>query len=347
MRIIKQLWPRRTLLSAVLGVAFAVSGIAGGDALAGANTYKWKMTSAAGAKGSPIANSMDLWAELIEKRSNGRIKVDVFYQGELGGQQELFDQYIKGNIELALDWPMTSYDPRIGVMNTPYLVLDWNDALDAYAPGGWLAEIVDPVLAGIGLKYFGPWPEGFAGVATRGRYATTVKAAKDIKVRSQPIFPFPQAMQALGYQAVPIDWGEVYTSIQTGVVDGDSGNIIYWDYEYFRDVVDYYVWTKHIFSTGALMMNRATWESLHPEDQKIVADAASEVIAKQFKEGKDTDLSWRKKAIESGMKFIELSPEEFVAAVAAVRGTVWPQMEEKIGKYIMDQIREKASAPPE
>ncbi len=347
MRISKQLWSKRTLFSAVLGVVFAFSGIAGGDALAGSKTYKWKMASEAGAKESPVANSMDMWAELIEKRTNGRIKINVFYQGELGGQQELFDQHIKGNIDLMLTWPMTSYDPRVGVMNTPYLVLDWKDALEAYKPGGWLTEIVDPVFAGIGLKYFGPYPEGFGGVATKGRYATTVEAAKDIKVRSQPIFPYPQSMRALGYQAVPIDWNEVYTSIQTGVVDGDSGNIIYWDYEYFRDVLDYYVWTRHNFSTGALLMNRETWESLEPDDQQIVADAASEVIAKQFKEGKDTDLFWRKKAIESGMQFIELKPDEFAASVAAVRGTVWPQIEEKVGKYIMDQVRENASAPPE
>lgn len=346
MFVSKSLLSRRTVLSAAAALAFGCAAGLGGHAAMSQETHTLKLASEAGDKGSPVANSMDLWAKLIEDNSGGRIKVQVFYQGQLGGQQELFDQLVKGNVDMMLTWPITSYDPRLGIMNTPYLVLDWNDALEAYKPGGWLVNLADPVFAGIGLKYFGPWPEGFVGVATKGKYATSIEAAKEIKVRSQPIFPFPQAMQALGYQAVPIDWDEVYTSIQTGVVDGDSGNIIYWDYVTFKDIVDHYVYTRHLFSTGALVMNRSSWDSLDDEAKKIVADAASVAIEKQFQGGKATDEDWRKKATDGGMTFVELTPAEFAAAVEAVRGKVWAEMEEKVGKYLMDELRSKASTPP-
>ena len=62
-------------------------------------------------------------------------------------------------------------------------------------------------------------------------------------------------MQALGYQTATIEWGEVYTALQTGVVDGDAGNIIYWDYQYFGDILDYFVRVKSNFITGVLTMN--------------------------------------------------------------------------------------------
>lgn len=335
-------WSRRSVLAVALGVAMTAGSLLGTtDAEA---TMKLKLAADAGAKGSPVANSIDLWAKIIEEKTGGEITVNTYYQGELGGQQELFDQLIRGNVDMMLTWPMTSYDPRMGVINTPYLVLDWSDALKAYAPGGWLSEIVDPVFNSVGLKYFGPWPEGFGGVATKGRYATTPEQAKGIKVRSQPIFPYPQAMEALGYQAVPIDWGEVYTSIQTGVVDGDSGNIIYWDYEYFRDQINYYVHTRHNFSTGALLMNNDTWNSLSDAHKKIVADAASEVIVKQFDEAEAEDLKWRAAAIKFGIEFIALNESEFAANVKAIRAEVWPQMEEKIGTSIMRKVRENASS---
>lgn len=334
-------WSRRAVLAVALGVAMAAGSLLG---TTGAEAkIKLKLAADAGAKGSPVANSIDLWAKIIEEKTGGEITVNTYYQGELGGQQELFDQLIRGNVNMMLTWPMTSYDPRMGVINTPYLVLDWDDALKAYAPGGWLAEIVDPVFNSVGLKYFGPWPEGFGGVATKGRYATTPEQAKGLKVRSQPIFPYPQAMEALGYQAVPIDWGEVYTSIQTGVVDGDSGNIIYWDYEYFRDQINYYVHTRHNFSTGALLMNNDTWNSLSDAHKKIVADAASEVITKQFDEAEAEDLKWRAAAIKAGIEFIALSESEFAANVKAIRAEVWPQMEEKIGTTIMRKVRANAS----
>lgn len=340
----------RRLLTAWVVVAVATVGMILGS-LAGSSdamaAKKLKLASEAGAKGSPVANSMDLWAQLIETNTAGQVEVDVFYQGELGGQQELFDQLVKGNVDMMLTWPITSYDPRMGVINTPYLVLDWDDALEAYKPGGWLAKIVDPVFQDVGLKYFGPYPEGFAGVATKGRYATTADDAKGIKVRSQPIFPFPQSMLALGYEAVPIDWGEVYTSIQTGVVDGDSGNVIYWDYEYFGDLIEFYVHTRHIFSTGSLLMNLASWKSLTEEEQKIVQDAAVQVVEKQFEDANAEDLKWRNTAIEAGIKFVALSDEEFHTNVKAVRDAVWPQMEEKIGTVIMDQVRANATKPSE
>ncbi len=57
-------------------------------------------------------------------------------------------------------------------------------------------------------------------------------------LRAAPIFPFPETVQAMGYQTATIDWGEVYPAIQMGVVDGDAANVIYWDYEYFRDTID-------------------------------------------------------------------------------------------------------------
>ena len=324
-------------------MAGAVSLFALGGAVSAKAEVSLKLASEAGAKGSPVANAMDLWASIIEEKSAGDIQVDVFYQGELGGQQELFDQLVQGNVDMMLTWPITSYDARMGVVNTPYLVLDWEEALTAFSPSGWVANILDGVFNDVGLKYFGPFPEGFGGVATKGRYATNPEEAEGLKVRSQPIFPNPQSMQALGYEAVPIDWNEVYTSIQTGVVDGDSGNVIYWDYEYFGDLIEHFVHTRHNFSTGSLLMNLGSWEKLSPEQQKIIQDAAVAVVEKQFHNAEAEDLKWRNAAIASGIEFHELSDDQFRANVTAVRAAVWPEMEEKVGADIMKEVRAQAS----
>ncbi len=305
------------------------------------------MATEAGTKGTPLADSIDMWAALIEEATDGRIEVDVFYQGELGAPEEMFDSILRGNLDMSLAWPMTFYDPRVGAFNSPYMFFEWEDALAAYSPGGWLSEALDPVFTGMGLKFLGAYPEGFAGVATKGSYATTPEQAASIKVRSQPIFPFAQAMEALGYQIAIISWGEVYTAIQTGVVAGDSGNVIFWDQEYFGDIIDYFVWTKHLFSTGAVLMNLETLNSLDEEDQKIIIDAANQMVEAHFSEAEALDFKYRQEAIAKGIEFIELTPEELAANIEAVRATVWPQMEEKIGKVLMDKIRAGAPDPPQ
>ena len=103
--------------------------------------------------------------------------------------------------------------------------------------------------------------------------------------------------------------------------------------------------TRHNFSTGALLMGLNSWNDLSEAQQKIVIDAAVQVVEKQFKDAEAEDLKWRNTAIESGIKFIELSDEQFNANVKAVRDDVWPQMEEKIGKTIMNKVRAKATNP--
>ena len=308
-----------------------------------AGAVKLKMATDVGSKDTPPGQSVSLWANLIEEKSNGEIKVDVFFGGELGGQQEVYDKLLMGDIDLMLHWPLTTYDKRMAVLYTPYMVEDWDDAINAYQPGGWLNRTLGEIFEKAGLKYMGSWPEGFVGVATRKTYATTPEAAKKIKVRVQPTFPASEIMQALGYKTATVDWGELYTAIQTGVVDGDSGNIIFWDYEYFRDVLDYFVFTKHWFITGQLNMNLDAWNRLSPEHQKIVMDTAGTVMEKQFKDAKVTDEHYHKKAEEAGIKVISLTKQEHETAMKTVRDKVWPMMEKYVGADIMAEIRKHAT----
>ncbi|MCQ4278505.1 TRAP transporter substrate-binding protein DctP [Pseudomonas stutzeri] len=303
-----------------------------------------KLATDSGTKGSPAGDALKKWGELIEQKSDGEIKAKVFYQNELGGQQEVFDLHVAGDVDLMLNWPMTSYDKRIGVIYTPYMTLSWDEALKAYSPGGWVNNMLGGIYSDIGLKFFGPWPEGFNGVASKGKYALNIADANGLKVRTMTVFPAPQTMQALGYQTAAIDWGEVYTALQTGVVDGEAGNVIYWDYEYFRDSLDYYVQTKHFFMTGILSANQDTWENMSEEEQKIVSDAAIEIMNEQFKAAKQQDDYYIAKAQEAGMKYFEPNEAQIREFAKAAREKVWPQMDKEVGPEIMDTIRKNASA---
>ncbi|TCK02629.1 TRAP transporter substrate-binding protein DctP [Marinobacterium mangrovicola] len=309
----------------------------------GANALTLKLATDSGTKGSPAGNALEKWGKLIEEKSGGEIETRVFYQNELGGQQEVFDLHVAGDVDVMLNWPMTSYDKRIGVIYTPYMTLSWDEALKAYSPGGWVNNMLGGIWSDIGLKFFGPWPEGFNGVGSRGKYALNIEDAEGLKVRTMTVFPAPQTMQALGYQTAAIDWGEVYTALQTGVVDGEAGNVIYWDYEYFRDSLDYYVQTKHFFMTGVLSMNLDTWDSMSEEEQKVVAEAAEEIMNDQFKAAKEQDEYYIAKAQEEGMEYFEPTDEQIREFAKAAREKVWPQMEEEIGSEIMETIRANAS----
>jgi TRAP-type C4-dicarboxylate transport system substrate-binding protein len=335
---------RKVFAVVMTSLVAAVTACGPPDAPGRVETKVLKMATDSGAQGSPAGNALLRWASLIEEGSNGELEVKVFYQNELGGQQDVFDLFIANDINLTLNWPMTSYDSRIAVIYTPYMFTSWEEAFEAYRGGGWVNDTLTAIYADLGLKFFGAWPEGFNGVATKGNYATTVDAASEMKLtlRAAPIFPFPEIAQAMGYQTATIDWGEVFPAIQMGVVDGDAANVIYWDYEYFRDTIDYYTHTKQQFNTGILSINKAAWDSLSAEHQKVVQNASSTVMEEGFTNARALDQSYVEKAKAAGIGYIELSDEELKEMAEVVRSRVWPMMEERIGKATMDTIRAHA-----
>lgn len=326
----------------LIGKTLAATVLALSVGTAAAQTLR--IATDSGAQGSPSGNAIDKWAQLIEEGTDGALKTRVFYQNQLGGQQEVFDQHIAGDVQLMLNWPMTSYDKRISVIYTPYMFTTWEEALEAYQPGGWLNDTLNEIYEENGLKFFGAWPEGFNGVATRGKYALTVEEASRIKVRVPPVFPFVETVEALGYQTAIIDWGEVFTSIQTGVVDGDSANVIFYDYEYFRDTLDYYVRNKQQFITGVLSMNLDAWEQLDAAQQQVIEEAAIEIMQDQFEQAQLADQEIVEKWVALDKEYFEPNDEELKGMMQAVREQVWPLMEKDVGAEIMDKIKANASA---
>lgn len=302
-----------------------------------------KLATDSGAKGSPSGDALERWASLIEEGTDGEVKVDVFYQSELGSQAEVFDLLVAGDVDMMINWPITAYDERIGVLFTPYMVFSWEEAFEAYRPGGWVNEMLVGIYDDLGLKFFGPWPEGFNGIATKGKYAMTADEARKLKIRVPAMFPMAESVQALGYQTSTIDWSEVFTAIQTGVVDGDGANIIYWDYEFFRDTLDYYNQTKMIFITGIITMNKGSLEALTPEQQQVVSDAAITVMEEAFDEAQERDQHYIDLAQEAGMTYVEPDEDQLREMAKLVREKVWPMMEQRIGSEIMDVIRANAS----
>lgn len=302
-----------------------------------------KIATDSGSKGSDTGNAIEAWAKKIEEGTNGEVTLEVFYQNELGGQQEVFDLLMAGEVDMMLNWPMTSYDKRISILYTPYMFSNWEDGLKAYAPGGWLNEALGSIYEDQGLTFMGAWPEGFNGIGTKGGHALTLEDAAKIKVRVPPVFPFTETMQALGYQTAAIDWGELYSAIQTGIVAGDAANIVFYDLEYFPDLLTDWTYTRTQLITGALTVNTESLEKLTAEQQDVVREAASEVMQERFAAAEAANNADAEKWKALGHAFIEPNEEQFKAMVTTVREKVWPLMETELGPELMNLVRENAS----
>jgi len=288
--------------------------------------------------------SIKMWKELMEKNSNNRIQATLHYSGELGSEGETFDQHYGGTVDLLITYATTRFSEKLGLLSTPYLFDDWNDVRAAFAPNGWMTNVYGKIYEEAGLKFLAPYPGGFGGVDTRGKYATNIASAREqgIKVRCAAIFPLAETMTALGYQVIPVDWNETYAAIQTGLVDGSSNNPIYWTYQTFRDLLEYFVDTSHVFSSADLTMNLEKWNKLTPADQKVILDAAVAVAAKQFEDAEKLDLHYRDLSIKAGIKYIKPSPAEIAEMKKVARAEVWPLVEKIIGADLMKLVYDNA-----
>ena len=323
---------RAALLATVAGLA----------ATAGHAEITLRMATDSGAKGSGPGDTLEAWAKLIEEGSNGEISVDIFYQNELGGQQEMFDLLMAGDIDLALNWPLTSYEPRMSLLYTPYMFTTWEDAFAAMRPDGWLSDAIGTIYQDQGLTYLGAWPEGFNGIGTKGGAATTIADAAQFKVRVPPVTPFTETVAALGYQTATIDWGELYSAIQTGVVDGDAANVIFYDLNYFGDVLTDWTYTRQQFLSGIFTANNESFDELSEEHRQLIADSARELMEARFEVAQEADTADVEEWKAKGLNYITLSDEELAPMMESVREAVWPLMDGLIGADLMQLVRDNA-----
>ncbi len=310
--------------------------------LAGEPSYNLKLAQLF-APDSDLGKSARQFAALVKEKSGGRIIVNVFDGGQLGGQKEVYDALMRGSIDFNMDWPMTSYNSKLAVVFTPYMFTSWEQAKLAYAvPDGWLTKVVGKVFEESNIKYLGPYPYEFSGVTLNANAATTAEKASGVKVRVPPIEPFMSVWEALGFIPTPIDYAETPTAIQTGVVDGQVGGGPEQAWSDFRDVSKYYVHYKDYFSCAQFMMNKDLWERMSKADQQLITECAAKVIADRFVQAEASEQNYIKELGKSGVKVVYLNPEEAAAAKKLVRTKVWPRLAKLVGDDIIASIKANA-----
>src|SRR5690554_1861116 len=170
---------KKISFSSVLACVAASTLMITNVAMASDDTHRFRMVNTDDTADSTVGRSMQMWADLIEERSDGRMTAQVFHQGALGNVSEVFDHMLMGGVDMVITVPQSSYDSRVGVMSLPYLFLDWDEVESAWERDGWMNGIVDPIFSDMGLKSFGLYPYGFTGVATRGDRAVSLNEARE------------------------------------------------------------------------------------------------------------------------------------------------------------------------
>jgi tripartite ATP-independent transporter DctP family solute receptor len=266
-------------------------------------------------KGYPTQMADEKFAELVAQKTKGRIKIQVYCCSQLGSENDVVEQCKLGVIEFVRvsNSPVVSVYPDVGVYNMPYIFRSqehmWN------VLNGPIGEhfMTGMEKAGIvGLGYFEPGARNF--------YATKPlkKAAdlKGLKIRVQPIPLMVNLVKLLGATPTPIAYGEVYSALQTGVVDGAENNIPSYVSANHYEVAKNFIKDAHGRFPELLMCSKKFWDKLSDADKKALKEAAKEATVWQIKAWNIAEDTYLAQAKAKGCTISEANIAEFQALVA-------------------------------
>jgi tripartite ATP-independent transporter DctP family solute receptor len=256
------------------------------------------------------------FARLVKEGTNGEVVIKVYPGGQLGkGERELVEGMQMGIIDMAVTstGPLSNFSPDMGVVDLPFLFLS-NEHVDKVLDGPVGRKLLDD-LEKANLKGLAFMENGFRNFTNSARPLEKPEDLKGLKFRTMENPVHLASVRSIGAQAVPMSWGEVYTSLQTGVIDGQENPVAIIWVNKMNEVQKYLSLTGHFYSPAPLTMSKKKFDKLKPEWQELFVKAALEAAAYERKTIRDAE----KKQVEDlkswGMDVRTVDKQLFVEAM--------------------------------
>ncbi|QJE10490.1 TRAP transporter substrate-binding protein [Avibacterium paragallinarum] len=240
--------------------------------------------------------------ELLKEKTNGELKLSLFPDSTLGNAQTMISAVRGGTIDLEMSGSpnFTGLEPKLNVIDIPFIFKDRQHVykvLDGEIGQGLLKD-----LEAKGLKGLAFWDVGFRAFSNSKRPVTQPEDIKGLKVRTNQNPMYIQAFTLLGANPVPMPLSELYTALETRAVDAQEHPIgIFWSAKLY-EVQKYLSQTNHGYTPLIVVMNKAKFDSLAPELQQAIVEAAKEAgqYQRDFNEKNEQDIiaNLRKSGVE-------------------------------------------------
>lgn len=268
---------------------------------------------------NPVTVAMYRFADLVKEYSNGEIEVQVFPGAQLGQEPETIEQAQAGIIDFTRvnSVGLANVSPSMGAFTLPYVFADWDHkyrVLDGEIGAEVLAD-----LEGVGLKGFAYMDAGSRSFyTTEGNKIESIEDLKGKKIRVQPAPISIRMMELLGAVPTPMNYGEVYSALQTGVIDGAENDFVSYHTSAHYEVAPNYVVDAHLSPPALLLMNKAKFDSLSPELQDAVTRAAVDASMYEREIMREANEKARQTVIDGGATVTEIDNAPFQAAVQPI-----------------------------
>lgn len=271
--------------------------------------------------GYPTVMAVENMGKRLDAATQGRIKFQMFPGSVLGDEKSMIEQTQVGAIQVARIslGPMGPVVPEVNVFNMPFVFRNIAH-MRAVIDGPIGQELLDKISSSSARLVGLAWMDGGSRSLYTKKPVRKPEDLKGQKIRMMGNPLFVDTMNAMGGNGIAMGYGEVFTAIQTGVIDGAENNPpSLYTANHFKAGAKYYTQTNHLIIPEILVMSKVTWDKLSPADQAAVKKAAREAQLEQRQLWDKAVADYTGKLKAEGVEFIEMDNKAFFDATAPVR----------------------------
>ncbi len=300
---------KKLLIAVSIGLAFAAGSASAEQVL---------RLSHNAAPGNPKAVGSLKFAELVNQKTNGRIKVEVGGSAQYGDDVETLTNMRLGSIAFAAGSQGTTSGvvPEFNVLGLPFLFRDLPHAYKVV--DGNISKKLNELAQKKGLVLLTLWDNGIRQVSNSKRPITKPEDLAGLKLRTPPDSMTIDIFTALGANPTPLAFSELYIALQQGVVDGQENPLMNIYSSKLYEVQKYISFTGHKYETTPLLASKKVWDKLSKEDQKAIMEAAVEAGKLNRQMSLDQDKELRQKLTDAGIQFNDVDQAPFIAKTKSV-----------------------------
>jgi len=292
----------------------------------------------------PVGSSADTaiheFADEASELSGGSLQFDIYPAAQLGDYTTVQERVSIGDVDMQIASLGSNMDKVFAMSNAAYLCTDWDTARKMFGEGSALTDIYKKKLAEYNMTYLCAYPLYFGGITLNVNPIDPANpdAKSGIKIRVPSMSTFQKTAENLGYLATPMASTEMYTAIQTGVVDGAIGAGAEMYYGNLSGLVKYYLPVNDHFEQWYMYINTDKWNSLDENQQNALVTAAKHMQDKRWEVAPEETAEYEQKMTESGTNIVKFTDEEIQKFADKVRANVWPIIEEEYGKENFEAV---------
>lgn len=294
------------------------------------------------APGNNVTLGYEKLKELIEERSGGKVKVQLFGNAMLGSDRVTMESTQRGTLDLASSSSpnMANFSKAFMVFDLPYITSPaYQQNLYAALDDGPLGKYLAEELEKINLKPIMYAEYGYRNFVSTEKEIKTLADLKNLKVRTTASPVEVAVARELGMNPTPIAWGEVYTALQQGTVDAEGNTFSLLNDAKHTEVLKYAIDSAHNYSMHILLMNKKKFDSLTEDIQELILTAGRDAL--EYQRGITTELE--AKAVEAfkaqNIAIHTLTDEERAEFVNATK-PVWAEFSSEIPEELMKLVQD-------